>query len=232
MSVSAAPEHPTSTLATNVANFRQPPSPSERALAAGRGSALFTAMPTRCERRTSSASLLLLCLGIRFQDVMPLSCPDRPDNWQASFDNAGLSECAEGPMNFVTNLKRSECSGSSGLHCIEEATCCSVPSWTDYTCELVDITFDQAGWVSCPEGKFVSGLQRSENGWLSGIELLKCCGDARWDTCDSPSTVDVQVRCQHAPASNGLLSLTFLMFLCVRSSTRVQLKQDALTDSF
>lgn len=98
-------------------------------------------------------------------------------DWTGSFDKEGWSTCTVGCA--MAGLTRAGC---ADLHCLEGAPCCRTSSVAT-TCEEDDITgkFDSAGWVHCPDDRYMGGLERSgsvgvDNG-LGFIEKMRCCKD-------------------------------------------------------
>ncbi|XP_059142606.1 uncharacterized protein LOC131930211 [Physella acuta] len=104
-------------------------------------------------------------------------------NWWGSFDNPGLSKC-NGYGDFMSGVFRNSRPGwdDDPLYLLEEAECCSrVWPWSSSKTQVVYAdwwsTFDRSNtWATCPNGYFLNGLYRSDQGKgkLHNIEEGRC----------------------------------------------------------
>jgi len=100
-------------------------------------------------------------------------------NWAIDFNEAGEVSCKDG--YFIAGLWRAggkEIKGT-GIHQIDQAKCCKpkeLPK-TYRDCESVSLNFAEQGWAKCPEGKMMTGLERTAGQYagLSAIATATCC---------------------------------------------------------
>lgn len=99
--------------------------------------------------------------------------------WHDAMDQQGWARCAHG--FFLAGLYRSKC---DSLYCLELAKCCSIKGGSWGSCQETDWagTFQTEGWSTAPSDHFLTGLYRSKEDNLNGIQHISACTHADHDS--------------------------------------------------
>jgi len=97
-------------------------------------------------------------------------------NWWGSFDRKGWSNCKTG--YFMAGIYRTGhmWDRTSGIHQLEMARCCKPKGGNNVygTCTK-DNLFNRNGVSQCGAGKAITGLYRSNDNSINGMDKMKCC---------------------------------------------------------